>query len=69
MWFGYGPFRWGGGVARWRRARWSIIPTGEVQYACGDYIARPEKNGIVVSRSRLGCPYSTRFSLTSKLPA
>ena len=68
MWFGYGPFRWGG---RGAVAPGALVHHSDrgVQYACGDYIARPEKNGIVVSMSRLGCPYSARFSLTSKLPA
>ena len=33
-----------------------------VQYACGDYIARLEENGILPSMSRLGCPYDNAMA-------
>ncbi len=33
-----------------------------VQYACGDYIARLEENGILASMSRLGCPYDNAMA-------
>lgn len=33
-----------------------------VQYACGDYIARLEARGILVSMSRIACPYDNAMA-------
>ncbi len=33
-----------------------------IQYACGDYIARLEANGIQPSMSRAGCPYDNAMA-------
>ena len=61
-------WRWRPWIWPWRRARWS--PAGPlvhhsdrgVQYACGDYIARLEARSILVSMSRIACPYDNAMA-------